>query len=140
MYLLDTRVLSEIRKARAHGAVLAWVQSVADADLYLSAVKFGEIQSGNALTREQDAAMAADIEARADMVTAACKVLPADAQTFQTWARLLHRRCDSVYQDTMIAATAAIHFLTVVGRKPTVVSEFGVRLFNPFVATPRGEN
>lgn len=140
MYLLDTRVVSELRKARPHGADLAWVQSVADADLYLSAVTLGEIQSGNALTREQDAAMAADIEAMADMVTAGCKVLPADAQTFRTWARLMHRRSDSVYQDAMIAATAAIHFLTVVGRKPTVVSEFGVRLFNPFVATPRGEN
>ena len=63
MYLLDTNVVSELRKPRPHGAVVAWLQSVADADLYLSAVTLGEIQSGIELTREQDAAKAAEIDA-----------------------------------------------------------------------------
>ncbi len=139
MYLLDTNVVSELRRARPHGAVLAWVQSVADADLYLSAVTLGEIQSGIELTREQDAAKAAEIEDWADMVTAAYNVLPMDAQTFRAWARLMHRRSDSLYEDAMIAATAAVHSLTVVTRNVTDFSEFGVRLFNPFVATPPGE-
>ena len=46
MYLLDTNVVSELRRLRPHGAVVAWLQSVADADLNLSAVTLGEIQAG----------------------------------------------------------------------------------------------
>ena len=67
MYLLDTNVVSELRKPRPHGAVVAWLQSVPDAELYLSAVTLGEIQSGIELTRDQDAAKAAEIEAWADL-------------------------------------------------------------------------
>lgn len=140
MYLLDTNVVSELRKARPHGAVLAWLQSVADADLYLSAVTLGEIQSGIELTREQDTAKATEIEAWANMVSAAYNVLPMDAQTFRAWARLMHRRSDSLYEDAMIAATAAVHSLTVVTRNVNDFSEFGVKLFNPFIAAPPGES
>lgn len=53
MYLLDTNVVSELRRPRPHGAVLAWLQSVDDAQLFLSAVTLGEIQAGIELTREQ---------------------------------------------------------------------------------------
>ena len=54
MYLLDTNVVSELRKPRPHGAVVAWLESVDDAKLFLSAVTLGEIQAGVELTREQD--------------------------------------------------------------------------------------
>ena len=64
MYLLDTNVVSELRRPRPHGAVLAWLQSVDDAQLFLSAVTLGEIQAGIELTREQDATKASEIEAR----------------------------------------------------------------------------
>ena len=54
MYLLDTNVVSELRRPRPHGAVLAWLQGVEDAYLHLAAVTLGEIQAGIELTREQE--------------------------------------------------------------------------------------
>ena len=92
MYLLDTNVVSELRKARPHGAVVAWLQTAADADLHLSAVTLGEIQAGIELTREQDAAKASEIETWADLVADSYNVLPMDGETFRTWARLMHRK------------------------------------------------
>ncbi len=68
MYLLDTNVVSELRRARPHGAVLAWLQDVRDEDLHISAVTIGEIQSGIEITREQDQAKAAEIEAWLEQV------------------------------------------------------------------------
>jgi predicted nucleic acid-binding protein len=62
MYLLDTNVVSELRKRRPHGGVLAWFQSVNERELHISAVTLGEIQSGIEITREQDSAKAAEIE------------------------------------------------------------------------------
>ena len=55
MYLLDTHVISELRRPKPHGAVFAWLQSAPDSDLYISAVSLGEIQVGIELTRNQDA-------------------------------------------------------------------------------------
>jgi toxin FitB len=54
MYLLDTNVISELRRPRPHGAVVAWLEGVADHDLHLSAVTLGELQAGVEITREQD--------------------------------------------------------------------------------------
>ena len=51
MYLLDTNIISELRKFKPHGAVVAWVKSIEDKDLYLSAVTVGEIQAGIEITR-----------------------------------------------------------------------------------------
>ncbi len=136
MYLLDTNVVSELRKPKPHGAVVAWLQSVADADLDLSAVTQGEIQNGIELTREQDAAKAAGIEAWADMLANAYNILPMDANTFRVWARLLHRKSDTLVEDAMIAATATVHSLTVVTRNLREFSGFEVKLFNPFAPTP----
>jgi len=61
-FLLDTNVVSELRRPKPHGAVLAWLHSVDDADLHLASVTLGEIQAGIELTREQDPAKAAEIE------------------------------------------------------------------------------
>src|SRR3546814_4134864 len=66
MFLLDTNIVSELRRARPHGAVLAWLEAQEDADLYLSAVTLGEIQAGIEITRTQDPLRAAQIEAWAD--------------------------------------------------------------------------
>ena len=63
MFLLDTNIVSELRKIRPHGAVVAWIETVADADLHLSAVTIGEIQAGIEITRDQDVIKAAEIEA-----------------------------------------------------------------------------
>lgn len=135
MYLLDTNVISELRRPRPHGAVLAWLQAVPDGDLFLSAVTVGEIQAGIELTRDQDAAKAEEIEQWVDLVASTYNVLPMDAQTFRLRARLMHRRSDTLYEDAMIAATAQQHQLTVVTRNVSNFAHFDVPLFNPFDAT-----
>ncbi len=136
MYLLDTNVVSELRKPRPHGAVVAWLKSTAEVDVHLSAVTLGEIQAGIELTREQDATKAAEIERWADLVAASYNILPMDAQTFRVWARLLHRKSDTLYEDAMIAATAIVHKLTVVTRNVDDFAHFSVPLLNPFETTP----
>jgi len=132
MYLLDTNVVSELRRARPHGAVLAWLQQVRDEDLHISAVTIGEIQSGIEITREQDQAKAAEIETWLEQVAETYNVLSMDARTFRVWARLMHRRTDDLVEDAMIAATAAIHRLTIVTRNVRDLESFGVPTFNPF--------
>ena len=134
MYLLDTNVVSELRKPRPHGAVLAWFQGLEDTQLHLAAVTIGEIQAGIELTREQDPNKAAEIEAWLEMVASAYNVLPMDAQAFRVWAQLMHRKSDTVVEDAMIAATAKVHRLTVVTRNVADFKAFGVPLLNPFRA------
>ena len=131
-YLLDTNVVSELRKQRPHGAVLAWLQSQDEADLHLSAVTLGEIQAGIELTREQDPSKADEIEAWLALVAQAYQVLPMDAAAFRAWARLMHRKSDTLYEDAMIAATAQVHGLTVATRNVADFKALGVAVFNPF--------
>jgi predicted nucleic acid-binding protein len=135
VYLLDTNVVSELRKPRPHGGVLAWLQGVDDKDLFLSAVTVGEIQAGIELTREQDEAKAAELEAWLEQVAASYAVLPMDATAFRVWARLMHCRSDTLIEDAMIAATAQVHGLTVVTRNVADFKAFGVPVLDPFKAT-----
>jgi predicted nucleic acid-binding protein len=132
MYLLDTNIVSELRKPKPHGAVLAWFEGLDDTQLHLSAVTIGEIQSGIEITREQDEAKASEIEAWLEMVAGSYNVLSMDAATFRAWAQWMHRRSDTVYEDAMIAATAKVHGLTVVTRNVADFKPFGVPLLNPF--------
>ena len=132
MYLLDTNVVSELRRPRPHGGVLAWLRDVDEASLHLSVVTLGEIQRGIELTRDQDPVRAAEIERWADDVAAAFNVLPMDAAIFRLWARLMHRRSDTLYEDAMIAATAKAHGLTVVTRNVRDFAGFDVPTFDPF--------
>lgn len=134
MYLLDTNVVAELRKQRPHGGVVAWLQSMDDAQLYLSAVTLGEIQAGIEWTREQDPGKAEEIEAWLDLVAGAYNVLPMDAATFRAWARLMHRTSDTLYEDAMIAATAKVHGLTVATRNVSDFNALGLDVFNPFAS------
>lgn len=136
MYLLDTNVVSELRKPRPHGAVLAWLQAADETLLHLSAVTLGEIQAGIELTREQDAPKAAEIETWLDSLAASLQVLPMDGAVFRAWARLMHRRSDTLYEVAMIAATAQVHRLTVVTRNVADFKALGAAVLNPF-QTPR---
>jgi predicted nucleic acid-binding protein len=132
MYLLDTDVVSELRRPRPHGAVVAWLQAVEDAHLHLATVTLGEIQAGIELTREQDPGQARDLETWLDQVSQSFNILPMDGPAFRCWARLMHRRSDTLYEDAMIAALATVHQLKVVTRNTRNFQGFGVELLNPF--------
>ena len=138
MYLLDTNVVSELRKNRPHGAVLAWLHDVKDSDLHLSAVTLGEIQVGIEQMRQQDTSKAAAIEAWADLVASTYNVLPIDAVTFRLWAKLMRGKSQTVYEDALIAASALAHNrnFTVVTRNVRDFACFPVKLFNPFSNEP----
>jgi predicted nucleic acid-binding protein len=132
MYLLDTNVVSELRKVRPHGAVVAWLRRVEDRHLHISAVTLGEIQAGIELAREQDRTKADEIEAWADQIAETWNVLPMDGRTFRLWARLMHRRADAMIEDAMIAATAHIHGLQVVTRNVKHFRDFPVDVLDPY--------
>jgi toxin FitB len=102
--------------------------------LHLSGVTVGELQAGMAVTRAQDVAKAAEIEAWVDPVAEMWNVLPMDAAIFRCWARLIHGRQDELIEDAMIAATAMVHGLTVVTRSLRHFKSFRVETLDPFAA------
>lgn len=132
MYLLDTNIVSELRRKKPHGAVVAWLHSVDDKDLYLASVTLAEIQAGIELTREQDAEHAAELEVWLDDVAATYNILNLDGNAFRAWAKLMHKKSDTLYEDGMIAAIAKVNKLTVVTRNITDFAAFDVPLLNPF--------
>jgi predicted nucleic acid-binding protein len=132
VYLLDTNIVSELRRSRPHGGVVAWLEDVADEHLHLSAVTLGELQAGVEITREQDPEKAAEIETWVAQVEQTWNVLPMDGGTFRVWARLMHHRSDELIEDAMIAATAAVHNLTVVTRNVRDFEALGVETLDPF--------
>ena len=132
MFLLDTNVVSELRRPRPHGAVLDWIADVPAEQLFVSAVTVGEIQAGIEITREQDVTKAEELEVWLDKMLASYSVLPMDATTFREWARLMHRRADTITEDAMIAATAIVHRLTVATSNVRDFAQLGVDLQNPF--------
>lgn len=135
MYLLDTNIVSELRRRKPHGAVLAWLQSVDNRDLHIAAATVGELQTGIERARETDPLKAAELEAWLDALLATHTVLPMGSAAFRLHARLTHRVSRTLHPDAMIAATAAVHALTVVTRNIGDFVLFGVPLLNPFVST-----
>jgi len=131
-YLIDTNVLSEMRKPKPHGGVFIWLQSLDLGQAFFSAVTFGEIQRGVELTRRQDPLKANEIEAWAAHLERASQVLPMDSACFREYARLMHGRSDTLAEDAMIAATARVHGLTVATRNERDFVHLGVSGFNPF--------
>lgn len=134
MYLLDTNIISELRKPKPHGAVLDWYKNIADEDLYVSAVSLGEIQAGIELTREQDKKKAESLELWLQDIANAHNILPMTGATFILWAKLMHTLSNTVREDAMIAATAIEKKLTVVTRNTKDFRRFKITLLNPFDA------
>ena len=132
MYLVDTNVVSELRKPRPSSQVVAWLEKIDDRDLFLSAVTIGEIQSGIEITRMQDTDKATELETWADQVAGTYNLLPMDGKCFRRWAKLMHRQSNTVSEDAMIAATALEHDLTVVTRNARDFARFQVAVLNPF--------
>lgn len=121
-----------MRRPRPHGAVVAWLRALDERDIYMSAVTFGELQSGVEITRELDAEKAMEIEGWINRVLGLWNVLPMDAATFRECAKLMHRRPKHLFEDAMIAATAKVHGLTVATRNVRDFRHFDVEIFNRY--------
>jgi predicted nucleic acid-binding protein len=131
-YLLDTNVVSELRKARPHGAVVAWLSAAEEAGLFVSAVTLGELQVGIERTRRQDPTKARELDRWVDRVPAVYRVLPMDTVCFREWGRIMDKKPPELLQDAMIAATARVHRLIVATRNERDFKQLDVRIFNPF--------
>lgn len=134
-YLLDTNVLSELRRRdRTDPKVAAWADSVHPADLFLSAITVLEIEAGALLIARRDAAQGAMLRNWIDD-----KVLPAFEGRILPVDTAVARRCAHLHvpdpraeRDALIAATALVHRLTVVTRNTTDFEPMGVDLLDPW--------
>lgn len=135
MYLLDTMVVSEMRKARPHGAVVAWLRGVDDWNLHISVVTLAEIQAGIEMTRKQNPTRADELGNWLDVTAETWNVLPLDGPAMRTWAKFMHGRSADLIEDAMIAATALHHRLIVVTRNTRDFAHFGVPTLDPYAAT-----
>lgn len=138
MFLLDTNVVSELRKAgigRAHPSVVAWAEGVDAGTLFLSVVTVLEIERGVLLAERRDPAQGAVLRAwleRQVMPAFDGRILPVDA--------IVARRCAALHvpdpksdRDALIAATALVHGLTVATRNTADFAATGVSLIDPFM-------
>jgi predicted nucleic acid-binding protein len=137
VYLLDTDVISEIRKGEnANPGVRAFFSTASreNADLYLSSITIGELRQGVERIRHRgDTAQATRLERWLTQVTTAYSqaIMPFDEEIAHVWGRLRVPNPENPL-DKQIAATALIHDLTVVSRNTAHYVMTGVRLRNPF--------
>jgi toxin FitB len=131
-FLLDSNVVSELRKQRPHGAIVAWLDSVREEDIGIPAIVLGELQAGAKITRKQDTAKAAELDRSIDEISGGWEIVDLNASIAREWAKLVERRNRSLFEDAMIAATARIHSLIVVTRNIKDFESFGVEVLNPF--------
>lgn len=132
MYLLDTNVVSEFRKARPHGAVISWIDDVSPGEMHLPAVVVGELQTGIERVRPHDASKAAQFDVWLTRILQTYSVIPMDGETFRIWARLMIGRQEHLYEDAMVAATALQHGLIVATRNTRDFEQFSVPILDPF--------
>jgi predicted nucleic acid-binding protein len=133
-YLIDTNIISEIRKGdRCDAHVSAWYASIADEELFLSTLVLGEIRKGVELARPRDAAKAAALERWLREVEAAFdgRVLGIDNAVSDQWGRMSAIRAAPAI-GSLLAATALTNGLTLVTRNDRDVAGLGATVLNPF--------
>ena len=133
-FLVDTNVVSELRKGRrANAKVRDWLQSVDEAALYLSVLVIGELRQGIEGLRRRDPSAAANLDRWLQELVQrhTDRVLPVDAAVADRWGRLNIPDPVSAV-DGMLAATALVHSLTLVTRNVRDIQRTGVRYIDPF--------
>ena len=141
MYLLDTNVVSELRKReRCDENVTAWYASVSGHELFLSVLTLGEIRKGIELIRDHDPKQAVSLESWLIYVEQQYedRTLSIDAAISDAWGRMYYIRNVPVI-DGLLAATAEIHNLTLVTRNTDHFRGLGVRFLNPFLPQTGGK-
>ncbi|MCU0838290.1 MAG: type II toxin-antitoxin system VapC family toxin [Rhodospirillales bacterium] len=133
MYLLDTVVLSELRKRQRDAGVVGWITAQRSADLFVSVVSIGEIERGIALQQAKDPGFAEALSLWLDRVIALYgdRIVPFDLNVARRWGRL-SAAIGNDSADLMMAATALEHGLTVVTRNVSDFLPTGVPSLNPF--------
>ena len=133
MYLLDTVVISEMRKRQRDPAVVEWLSSQRDADIFLSVVTIGEIERGITQQKIKNPHFADELAKWLDrvLILYADRVLPVDIETAKLWGRLSAEQGNHG-PDLLIAATAMVHGLAVVTRNERHFIPVGVNVLNPF--------
>jgi len=137
MYLIDTVVLSELRKQQRHAGLAAWVERQRTTDLFISVITIGEIERGIARQRARDPDFAAALAAWLDRGLALYgeRILPFNLQVARRWGQL-SAALGNDSADLMISATALEHGLTVVTRNVSDFERTGVATLNPFDSRP----
>jgi toxin FitB len=133
MYLLDTVVISELRKRQPDPAVVQWLSQRAESELFLSVLTIGEIQRGITGKRQDDPAFAEALSAWLDALLRnyGDRILPVSTEVARLWGDLSWRvKYDGA--DVLIAATALSRGLVVVTRNVRHFDPLGVKVINPF--------
>ena len=133
MILLDTVVVSELRKARPNPRVIAWMHSLHEADVFLSVVTIGEIERGIRKLRDVDFANTLTRWLEDLLRFYGDRILPITPDIARRWGRL-SADLGNEGADLLVAATAAAHGLTVATRNVRHFAPTGVPVFDPFKA------
>ena len=132
MYVLDTNIISEVRKPRPHGAVLAWLRVQAADSLSLSAITILELQRGAERTRRQDASKADFLDDWIGGLSDAFSVVALDSDICREAARLMVNKSEDLLPDALIAATARMRRMVVATRNIRDFDQLRVPTYNPF--------
>ena len=133
-YLIDTNVISEVRKGdRCDPDVARWYDSIDDNSLYLSVLVLGEVRKGIERARAKEPARARALETWLAAVRAAFagRILPVDDAIAEEWGRMSAGRPVATV-DGLLAATAKVHRLTLATRNTADVADLGAEVVNPF--------